>query len=135
MRTGITACPFCLPGGGDVRLTERNAVYKQTVWKHLREKVMKMDKCQCQRCLGVYDPNPERPKRIKKAVLVHHHFPVKDYPQWKYSIYAQIDGKKVRNLYSLCFDCHEIVEGRRSDAVLFQKEADEAEFTNDERWD
>ena len=94
-----------------------------------------MDKCQCQRCLGVYDPNPERPKRIKKAVLVHHHFPVKDYPQWKYSIYAQIDGKKVRNLYSLCFDCHEIVEGRRSDAVLFQKEADEAEFTNDERWD
>lgn len=117
-------------------MAERNAVYKQAVWKHVREQVLQMDKCKCQRCLGVYDPNPDRPKRLKQADLVHHHFPVKQYPQWKYSIYAEFfDGKKQRNLFSLCFDCHEIVEGRRSDAVLFQKHADETEFTNEERWD
>ena len=60
--------------------------------------------------------------------------PVKEYPQYKYSIWVDVDGKKVRNLWSLCNDCHEEIEGRKNGRYSYKKKKED-DFTNEERWD
>lgn len=103
----------------------RNKIYKTRTWKRLRQKVLDMDKGLCQRCFGNYH-NIDK-KRITKATVVHHHFEVSQYPEYKYQIYVNLNGKKQRNLYSLCFACHEIVHNHRQ-----PKKEDK---WDDERWD
>lgn len=116
-------------------MAERNKIYKGKAWEKTREAVLKLDKGLCQRCLGVYKPKPGVQPRIKKAVLVHHHFPAKEYPQYKYSIYVKQGNQRIRNLYSLCFECHEEIEGRRGGKYSFRKKAQSDDFTTEERWD
>lgn len=113
-------------------MANRNAPYKTAEWKRTREAVLKMDKGLCQRCLGNYRPKPGVPRRRVKATLVHHHLELEQYPQWKYSIYADINGKRVRNLWSLCHDCHEEIHERTHRSNSFKKKD---EFTTEERWD
>lgn len=114
-------------------MENRNKPYKTKAWKDVREAVLRMDKGVCQRCLGNYKRDPNKSPRKTKAVLVHHHFELLDYPQWKYSIWVNVDGKKVRNLWSLCNACHEEIHGRGRASTRFKKKEDE--FQTEERWD
>lgn len=113
-------------------MERRNKPYKTKEWKDVREKVLKMDKGLCQRCLGKYKSVPGRPIRRTKAVLVHHNFELLEYPKWKYSIFVTVNGKKERNLVSLCNECHEEIHERTHRSRSFAKKE---EFTTEERWD
>lgn len=112
---------------------QRNKIYKTKRWYEIRKKVLKLDHYECQRCKGEYpyDVQPSD-KRITPATLVHHYFIAEEYPQYKYDIYVKKDGKTVRNLYSLCNDCHEFIH-RRTHRNHF--EAKEPSFINEERFD
>lgn len=113
----------------------RNKPYKTKSWKVVRASVMKQDKYLCQRCLGNYMPDEHAVKKRTKAVLVHHHFHVTDYPQYKYQKYVVLpNGEKVRNLYSLCFECHEAVHPEHRKNSQIKKESEDS-FTTIERWD
>jgi len=114
-------------------MSQRNKPYKTKEWKEVRAQVLKMDKGLCQRCLGKYKPIPGMPRKRTKATLVHHNFELEEYPEWKYSIYATIGGKRVRNLYSLCHDCHEEIHARTHRSRSFKPKNDT--FTTEERWD
>ena len=94
-----------------------------------------MDKGLCQRCAGNYMPDKTQVKRRKKAVLVHHHFPAEDYPEYVYSIYVEKDGQRIRNLYSLCTACHEYIHRDTHRPVHRKKKEDDSVFTTEERWD
>ena len=111
----------------------RNKPYKTKEWKEVREQDLKMDHGLCQRCLGNYKPIPNATRRRTKATLVHHHYELEKYPEWKYSIYITVNGKKERNLWSLCNDCHEEIHERTHRSRSFEKKNDE--FTTEERWD
>lgn len=101
---------------------QRNKDYKTKEWRKIRAEVLKLDHYECQRCnQNMFDY--KGPKKISRAVLVHHCLPLKDYPMYKYSIW--VNGK--RNLVSLCFDCHEVIEGRHKDRS--------EQFTTEERFD
>lgn len=110
----------------------RNKPYKTKEWKEVRQAVLKMDHGLCQRCLGNYKPVEGRIKRRTKAVLVHHNFELLEHPEWKYSIYVNINGERVRNLVSLCNECHEEIHERTHRINSFKKEDT---FTTEERWD
>lgn len=116
---------------------QRNSIYKTKTWSKLRERVLKYDKGICQRCAGNYKSDPTLPKRLTKAVLVHHHFEAEKYPLWKYRMFVTIDGKQVRNLYSLCYACHEEVhkDTHRNSDQKKRKWYRTNEFTTEERWD
>ncbi|WP_279000960.1 HNH endonuclease [Thomasclavelia cocleata] len=66
---------------------------------------MERDNNECQRCKGKFIIEKYPVKRIKivKAKYVHHIKPMKDYFD---------EALDADNLVSLCFNCHEIVEGR-----------------------
>lgn len=101
---------------------QRNKIYKTAKWTKVREEVLKLDHFECQRCNHNIFKSDE-PKRISKAVLVHHIYEAKDFPQYQYSIW--VNGR--RNLVSLCFDCHEIIHKRKRNRAI--------EFTTEERFD
>lgn len=116
----------------------RNKPYKGKTWKTVRAMVMKYDKGLCQRCLGKYMPDITMPVKRTKAVLVHHHFPVTNYPEYKYQMFVKkSDGTRIRNLYSLCTECHEFVHKdthrnkQQKKAKLYRDDS----FTTPERWD
>lgn len=101
---------------------QRNKIYKNSEWKKVREKVLKMDNYECQRCNNkVFDSGEQR--KFTKATLVHHIYLAEDFPQYKYSVF--VNGK--RNLVSLCFDCHEIIHGRKRNPSIH--------FATEERYD
>lgn len=118
-------------------MTQRNSVYKTKTWARLREYVLKYDKYICQRCAGNYKPDPTLPKRLTKATLVHHNFEAEKYPEWKYKMFVTIDGKRERNLYSLCPACHEWVhrDTHRNEDQKKKKWYRSTGFTTVERWD
>lgn len=102
---------------------QRNKIYKNKKWKEVRELVLKLDHYQCQRCNHNMFSSKE-PKRLTKAVLVHHIYSAETFPQYRYSMF--VNGK--RNLVSLCNDCHEIIHGRK-------KANNAVQFENEERFD
>lgn len=87
-------------------------------WKELRKKVLDMDKCECQIC--------KSRGRYTKADTVHHVNYVKKHPALALEIWYTFRGKKLRNLMSLCHNCHEEVHGYR------QKE--EKKPLTEEKW-
>lgn len=92
--------------------------YVSKEWLKLRAEVLADDKNECQQCKsrGFY----------KKANTVHHRQYVRKHPRLALSKFYLFQGKEVRNLISLCHDCHEEVHGYR------QKEKKEP--LTPERW-
>ena len=101
------------------------AIYKTTKWSQTRLEQLERDHFECQRCKhrGKYK---ELPGMIKytKAVLVHHDFRLKKFPQ--YAFVPVVNGK--RNLYSLCQSCHEIEHEKERGMIV------EVEELNEEKW-
>lgn len=79
------------------------AFYSTQIWKRKRREILERDHYQCQRCLGKYKPEPGRVPRLTRARTVHHDIPLREC-----FALALVD----RNLVSLCFRCHEEIEGR-----------------------
>lgn len=90
---------------GCIRDGNLHGFYNSPEWKQLRQKVLKMDRNECQRCRGR--------GRYTKATTVHHVNYVKKHPELALEIYYMWQGKRKRNLLSLCHDCHEEVHGHR----------------------
>lgn len=76
------------------------AFYASYDWKKKRQEVLGMDKRECQSCKarGLYT----------RATVVHHVKHLRDRPDLALCIWdVQPDGAKVRQLLSLCGNCHE----------------------------
>ena len=74
--------------------------YKTPAWRKLRAEILKQDKYECQLCKkrGYY----------RRANTVHHIKPIEKYPELALSkYYIDENGKKQRNLISVCRECHE----------------------------
>lgn len=84
---------------------DEHAFYVSREWKDIRKDVLKRDNYECQRCKGkfIVKQYPIKKISISKAKYVHHIKPMKEYFD------SSLDKD---NLVSLCFNCHEIVEGR-----------------------
>ena len=81
-----------------------HAFYVTTEWKKKRLEILKRDNNLCQRCLCKFDGgHPNKKMKLTKAKYVHHIIPMKE------AFDKALDDD---NLVSLCFRCHEIVEGR-----------------------
>lgn len=79
--------------------------YKSKEFRSIRAHVIEEFHGECADCLkrGVYS----------RAVLVHHDQEVRRRPDLALSeFYTDADGKVCRNLWPLCFNCHEIRHGR-----------------------
>lgn len=87
----IATSPLLYPGTGG------GMDYGSTKWKKKRQKILAMDgyRCQIARRYG----------RIEEAVIVHHIYPAKDFPEWQYATW---------NLISVSRRTHELLEDRRT---------------------
>lgn len=72
------------------------AFYNSVRWKTLRKSVLARDRYLCRNCRR-YMPIP------KAASIVHHCFPLEDYPQYAFAGW---------NLISLCVPCHDKMHDR-----------------------
>ena len=83
----------------------RDAFYKTRDWRTKRLKIIDRDHHECQRCIGSWSEEGREPKYKgpTRARYVHHIMSTKEYP------FMCMDDD---NLISLCFKCHEEVEGR-----------------------
>lgn len=99
--------------------------YDSALWKKCRQEQLERDHYECQRCKhqGKYK-NLDGLVKYTRAVLVHHDFRLKQYPQ--YGLKPFVNGK--RNLYSLCNSCHEIEHEQERGIIQPIKEM------NEEKW-
>ncbi len=106
-------------------MTDVLKIYKCAKWTNVRLEQLEADNYECQRCKhnGKYK-DVKTPIKYTRAVLVHHNFRVREYPQYAYSRF--VNGE--RNLYSLCNECHEI-EHEEERGII--KHIDEL---NEEKW-
>lgn len=79
--------------------------YTWSLWERIRKQVLEMDKHECQDC--------KEKGRYTKATTVHHNQYVRKYPELALEIWYTFQGKKYRNLVSLCHNCHEERHGHR----------------------
>lgn len=100
-------------------------IYKGTRWKKVRLEQLEKDHYECQRCKhnGKYK-NVQGLVKYTKAVLVHHDYRLKEYPQYAFT--SVVNG--TRNLYSLCQSCHEIEHENERGMIEQVKEL------NEEKW-
>lgn len=97
--------------------------YKWNKWYRVREKVLKMDKYECQRCKKMH--------RYSPAQTVHHVYEFKKYPEYGLSVFVENEnGVKVRNLISLCNTCHNLIHNRFNTHPDYTKKV-----VTEERWD
>lgn len=100
--------------------------YCSSKWQGIRDKVMRMDHYECQRCKTEYH-------RIRRASMVHHVHHLEDYPSLGLEIFDE-DGN--RNLVSLCNSCHNEVHPEKQ--IKFRKMSEEKKKANEEinpeRW-
>lgn len=92
--------------------------YKSAAWKHLRARVLKMDRNECQMCRAQGN--------YSKAVTVHHVHHVRDRPDLALSLY---DENGERNLVSLCKQCHNKVHPEKFRTYTYKQPL------TPERWD
>ena len=99
--------------------TDVHRFYTWSKWLRVRKQVLEMDKHECQDCKkrGMY----------KKADTVHHNRFLKKYPDQALEIWYTFQGKRYRNLVSLCHDCHEARHGYRK--------KQEGKPLTEERWE
>lgn len=97
--------------------------YNSRIWDRTREKVLKMDHNECQRCKAA--------GRYRKAEVVHHVQHLEDRPDLALEIFDPATGQ--RQLISLCRACHE----REHPERLRQRQPAERgeSFETEERWD
>lgn len=93
--------------------------YCRKEWLEIREKVLKFDHYECQKC--------KKKGKYRKAILVHHVNHLKDKPSLALEMY---DEKGERNLVSLCQSCHE--EEHPEERHRWHKS--DKGFINEERW-
>jgi 5-methylcytosine-specific restriction protein A len=86
-------------------------LYRSTKWKTLKDKVLKANHYECQRC--------KARGRITRAVLVHHEVPVRSRPDLALVPYLP-DG--TMQLVPLCFECHEEIERERGNRPKTKRE-------------
>lgn len=92
-------------------------------WKEKSAEVLKLDRNECQ-------IHKER-GRFRRAELVHHEKHVKQFPELALDIYyTDADGKRRRNLRSVCKECHEYV----CHPERLKKKSKQS-FITEERWD
>ena len=109
-----------------VEAGEKNKFYWRAEWlNYIRPEVLKRDHYECQRCNHYWDsteyPN-KKPSRITKAQTVHHILSLELHPEL---------AKDFSNLISLCYRCHNEVEGRDWFKYRVYKKK---EPLNEERW-
>lgn len=106
-------------------MVDEKKIYDSAKWKHTREAQLEKDHYECQRCKhqGKYK-NVSGLVKYTRAVLVHHDFRLKQYPQYAFT--SVVNGK--RNLYSLCNSCHEIEHEDERGIIQPPKEL------NEEKW-
>lgn len=95
--------------------------YTSYAWKKKRREVLALDKGECQGCKarGWY----------RRAVLVHHARHLRERPDLALSIWdTRPDGSKVRQLVSLCEECHERAHPER------MKQYQKRELLTKEKW-
>lgn len=94
--------------------------YHWQEWEKLRERVLKLDRYECQLC--------KANGRYRRAVIVHHVKHLKDRPDLALSLYDEGE----RQLVSVCKQCHEHLHPEQLEMRSFtQKEPPLTE----ERWD
>jgi 5-methylcytosine-specific restriction enzyme A len=87
--------------------------YKSKEWMVLRQKALKRDRFECQRCKAA--------GKYRKAQCVHHMKEVKPHPHLALTL---------SNLMCLCNACHNAVHDRMADHLNKQGK----KFVNEERW-
>lgn len=95
--------------------------YDWSEWDHVREKVIRLDRSECQRCRAVHH-------RFRSAKLVHHVKHLKDRPDLALSVFDPDTGE--RQLVSLCRGCHEEVHPERQWRKIVKRD-----YVTAERWD
>lgn len=76
---------------------KENIWYNSAAWEATRQKVLRLDRYECQIC--------KEKGRYRKAVIVHHVKHLRDRPDLALSIYDPDTGE--RQLISVCKRCHE----------------------------
>ena len=96
--------------------------YNWRRWKNTRQRVLRMDKHECQMC--------KARKKFTRATTVHHVNHFRSHPELALEIYYtdMITRERKRNLISLCHDCHEEAHG-------YRKKMEAAAPLTTERWD
>lgn len=75
------------------------AFYVSYTWKKKRREVLALDRYECQKCRAQ--------GRYSRAVMVHHVKHLRDRPDLALSVWdTEPDGRRVRQLISLCEACH-----------------------------
>lgn len=116
----MTACLLFIAS-----MVDELKIYKSAKWQKTRLQQLETDHYECQRCKhkGKYR-NVDGLVKYTRAVLVHHDFRLKQYPQYAFT--PIVNG--TRNLYSLCQSCHEIEHEDERGMIDKPKEI------NEERW-
>lgn len=100
--------------------------YKCDEWIQLRQQVLEDNHFECEDCrgCGVYT----------RAYCVHHDREVRDYPDLALSrTYRDKDGEH-KNLYALCYECHERRHDRAWEGQSSKRKKTELEERVPERW-
>lgn len=85
---------------------DTHAFYVTGEWKRKRKEILQRDNNLCQRCLGKFGKRKDGKVLFTRAKYVHHIMPMEK------RFDKALDDE---NLISLCFACHEEVEGRSWD--------------------
>lgn len=67
-------------------------------WRRLRKAVLEKHRGECQYC--------KAKGRYTKATHVHHEFHRDKFPQYELDEYVEVDGRLIKNLVPVCFECH-----------------------------
>lgn len=88
-----------------IREGQASKFYWTYKWKIERGFVLREDKGECQHC--------KARGRYRKATIVHHIKHLTEYPQLALCMWVKESGIWVRQLISLCDECHEIEHPER----------------------
>lgn len=101
--------------------------YKCDEWMDLREMVLFENNYECEDCRAR--------GRYQKAYMVHHEREVRDYPELALSrTYRDADGEH-KQLWALCYECHEKRHGRMYKGKAVPRNISDIERQVPERWD
>lgn len=84
---------------------EAHHFYRTWLWRKTRRFILEKDKHECQVCKskGLYEP----------ATMVHHVQYLEKHPDLAISEFYEYNGVKLRQLISLCDDCHNEIHKRK----------------------